>query len=179
MKRVARRAPWSMAPTSSLNLKRAEDADKVFLIRQMNVILQMEGNFLASYDLVLEKVTDDAIVEPIRRFRGDHERHVLDVTAAIEEMGGVPFEAVGPSPAFEVELDMMRRAGGVDELLAYFEIGERQSVWLYDAARSLPGIPSEVNDVLERALQDENQHHAWAVARLGTVRAAPVDQGQR
>lgn len=157
-----------MANTSGWNLRRAGDADKVFLIRTLNMILEQEGNFLATYDVVLRKITDADARRDVEGFREDHARRVNELIGAVEALGGEAFDPRGPSPEGRLEDEWTRSATDAESLLALFEISERQGVWLYDAARSAPGLSPEANAILERAHQEEQRHHAWATARVGS-----------
>lgn len=149
-------------------MKRREDADKVYVARQLNALVEEETNHVALLDAALEMLTDDDLKADVEAFRRDHDERANELKRLVKELGGVPFEPAGPTQAAEFEIGVLQSSEiDKDELLAHLEIAERRSTWLMDAVRGIGGLPVDVNTTLESALQREHQHHAWALAHVG------------
>ena len=136
------------------------------LIAQLNDLLQLDHDALHAYTLAIESIRDEQHRERLRAFRGDHERHVSELTQLIRAHGGMPIQLPHvPTGAFKLAVQAAGKTGGDRGVLLAFKTNERQVRDKYRAAASR-AHPADVVAVLERAATDEERHYAWVLETL-------------
>ena len=153
-------------------------------IAELNDLLQLDHDALASYDLAMREVKSAAYRETIRRYRRDHERHVAELTALIRQYGGLPLEIPHPSGVDKLALQAAGEVGGGDpHTLVAFRNNERQSRDKYQrAAQAASAWPADVQTVVRTAAEDEQRHYSWVdttLQSLGITDDRPVGVAAR
>jgi rubrerythrin len=151
------------------------------LIARLNDLLQLDHDAVAAYSLALENLEHEGYREVIRRYRGDHERHIQELTGLIRGLGGVPMEMPHLTGAFKLGMQAVAGAGSDRSVLMAFRTNERQ---VRDKYRRAVGgdLPEDVAAVVARAAADESRHYDWAVSvleQLGVRPGSLVDRAGR
>jgi hypothetical protein len=140
------------------------------LLAELNDLLQLDHDAVGAYTLAIQGLPRDAYAEALSRFRGDHERHVAELTDLIRARGGVPAGMPHvPTGAFKLAVQAAGNAGGLKATLLAFKTNEAQVRDKY-ARHAERRHPPEVDAVIRRAAADERLHYAWAeemLERLG------------
>src|SRR5262245_57191796 len=58
----------------------------------LNKLIQLDYDAVLTYKLALEHVDDAAVWSDLQTFLQDHERHVMELTAIVRDLGGTPIE---------------------------------------------------------------------------------------
>jgi rubrerythrin len=119
-----------------------------------------------AYTLAEKALRSDEHREAIVRFRGDHERHIEELTRLIEHRGGraAPLPHLSSSP-FKLAAQGLGDLGSDTAVLLAFKSNERLSRDKYQRAANA-GYPADVQTVVQRAADDESAHYIWAQETL-------------
>ena len=150
------------APTGQPD--RALDASHVATLYDL---LQLDHDAVQSYELATHELESTAYRETIRRFRGDHERHITDLTELIRRHGGMPVNFPHPTGVLKLATQGAGAIGGGDtHVLMAFRANERQARDKYARAAALGEWPADVTSVLRVAAADESRHYDWVDTTL-------------
>jgi rubrerythrin len=146
------------------------------LIGHLNDLLQLDHDAVQAYSIAHAALTSETLRATVEQFRGDHERHVTELTQLIRSRGATPVELPHlPSGAFKLAVQAAgsaagRMGGGDVAVLLAFKANERQVRDKYRRIAREPH-PSDVTSVLARAADDEARHYAWALEMLDELGA--------
>ncbi len=144
----------------------ADQQQSAELVAELNDLLQLDHDAMQAYTVAIENLDDEGHKTTLRMFRGDHERHISELTQLIRIYGGTPVQMPHiPSGFFKLAVQQVGRAGGDREILLAFKSNERQVRDKYQRHAS-EQHPPEVDDVIRRAAADEERHYTWATATL-------------
>jgi rubrerythrin len=142
---------------------RPEDLD---LISELNDLLQLDHDAVHAYTIAIENLQASEHREVLQTFRGDHERHIEELTLLIQQNGGRPTDrshlTTGP---FKAAVQQLARVGGERGILTAFKANERQARDKYQRHAEREHQP-RIADVLRRAADDEARHYAWVEKTL-------------
>jgi uncharacterized protein (TIGR02284 family) len=148
-------------PTSSFD-KAAIDA--------LNELIQLDYDALHAYKQAIEKIDDTIARLDLEAFQADHERHVVDLAAAVRTLGGEP-ECTGRDlKGFLLEgLTALRSVTGTMGALKAMRMNEKLTNRSYERALEAK-LPPAARDVVLRNREDERRHLAAIeqhIERLG------------
>lgn len=136
------------------------------LVAELNDLLQLDHDAVEAYSLALKELDAEQYKQRVREFRGDHERHIAELTSLIRSAGGVPIQLPHiPTGAFKLAVQAVGAVGGDRAVITAFKANERQVRDKYRRAASRPH-EGNVAPVLSRAADDEARHYAWALETL-------------
>ncbi len=139
-------------------------------IAMLNDLLQLDHDALQSYELAINELEGTAYRETVRRFRGDHERHVTELTALIRRYGGMPVEMPRPTGVLKLATQGAGALGGGDtHVLMAFRNNERQARDKYARAAALGEWPADVASAVRVAAADESRHYDWVDTTLQSL----------
>lgn len=145
------------------------------LIAELNDLLQLDHDAVGAYGIAIEGIDDPMWKQDLIRYRGDHERHVRDLTELIRAHGGIPVELPHlPTGVFKSAVQAAGAAGGDREVLMAFKSNEGQ---VRDRYRRAAGrdLPADVAAVVARNARDEETHYRWVTEALATLGVGPDD----
>jgi rubrerythrin len=135
------------------------------LVAELNDLLQLDHDAVQAYTLAISSLENPAYKETLHQFRGDHQRHVDELTQLIRARGGIAMELPHLTGAFKLAVQAAGAAGGDRAVLLAFKANERQVRDKYRrSARA--SHPADVTSVLARAADDEARHYAWVLETL-------------
>lgn len=137
------------------------------IVDGLNDLLQLNHDAIGAYDIAVEKLEDRDHASQIAGFKLDHERHIRELTKAIQGMGGAPVnEPHSTGPLKEAMQALGSLAGDRGTLLAW-RTNEFQVRTKYDryAARAVHW-PSDVKRMVDEQALDEERHYRWVADAL-------------
>lgn len=151
------------------------------LVAELNDLLQLDHDAVQAYGLAIDGIRSAEFRQTLIRFRGDHERHIRDLTELINAHGGVPIQLSHiPTGPMKLAVQAAGNAGGDREALLAFKSNERQVRDKYRRLADESHAP-DVAEVLNRNAADEERHYSWvsdALERLGAGADTPIGRGQ-
>lgn len=152
----------------------------VQLVAELNDLLQLDHDAVTAYDVAIRSVNSDTYRETLRSFRGDHERHIAELTRLIRDRDGAPVQFPHvPSGVFKLAVQQAGRLGRGDAaVILAFKTNERQSRDKYRRLAERTTDP-EIAVVLGRAAADEARHYSWALETLDELGVGPNTRAAR
>ena len=136
------------------------------LIAELNDLLQLDHDAVQAYTLAISSLKGVSYQNTLRRFRGDHERHIEELTPLIRAHGGLPIELPHlPTGAFKLAVQAAGAAGGDRAVLLAFKANERQVRDKYRRAVDRLST-TDAAAVVSRNAADELVHYGWALETL-------------
>ncbi|MGK3994979.1 PA2169 family four-helix-bundle protein [Sorangium sp. So ce1024] len=129
------------------------------VIEVLNDLIQLDRDAIASYDQAIDACEHAQIREMLGRFRDDHARHVVDLSAHVASIGGVPAQTRDLKGKIIEGFTAITSMGDQSALLA-MRGNEELTNRLYQAALD-EGLTTEARAIVERNHGDERRHLAW------------------
>lgn len=143
------------------------------LVAELNDLLQLDHDAVQAYALAIGGVSSPEYKQALIRYRGDHERHIRDLTELIEAHGGVPIQLSHlPTGPMKLAVQAVGNLGSDREVLLAFKSNERQARDKYQRLADRQHAP-DVAAVLNRNAADEEKHYAWVSQALERLGAGP------
>lgn len=134
--------------------------EKKSVVNLLNDLMQLDIDAWHAYGEAIEKLdTALDIRDTLERFRGDHHRHVTEISARLRDLGEEP---PGFSPDFKGYIiqgfTSLRSITGTKGALAAMETNEKLTNRKYADALENEGIPSDIHALIEANYKDEQEH---------------------
>jgi rubrerythrin len=167
-----------VAPTSFLNRSLKEESvtqptmtESTALVAELNDLLQLDHDAVHAYTIAIDSLSNDGWKRSLVQYRGDHQRHITELTSHIRSLGGAPVEMPHvPSGVFKSALQAAGAAGGDKAILLAFKSNEGQVRDKYERAASA-GHPIETTVLLRQNANDEHIHYRWVTTALESIGA--------
>jgi uncharacterized protein (TIGR02284 family) len=137
------------------------------IIEECNELIRMDRDAIGAYQEAIEKIEHPDMAQQLERFKGDHQRHVNELTAIVGRLSGTP--AKKPDLKGAARKTMTKIAGllGVEPVLMAMRSNEKALNETYER-HSKMDFPADILDVIRRNYQDEQRHLAWVEDCLRT-----------
>lgn len=143
------------------------------LVTELNDLMQLDHDAVQAYGLAIEGLDDAQRRQTLMRFRGDHERHIRELTELIREHEGVPIHLPHiPTGPMKLAVQAVGNMGNDREVLLAFRSNERQVRDKYRRMADHSHSP-DVAEVLSRAAADEERHYNWVSQELEQMGVEP------
>jgi uncharacterized protein (TIGR02284 family) len=127
-------------------------------IDKLSELAQLDIDAVHAYDQAMEKVEHETVMEHLRQYREDHDRHVTELSALIRELGGEPPDHSPDFKGYFIEgFTSMRSVSGTEGALKATQTNEKLTNKKYDDARSL-ALDGQERDLIEKNFEDERRH---------------------
>jgi rubrerythrin len=130
-------------------------------VEKLRSLAQLDVDAIGAYDAAIARVKEPLVRERLNEFRVDHVRHVQDLNAFIQQLGGVAVE-LKPDlkgtamKGFTAVTSMMGTEAALVAMLGNEEIANR----VYELALDFEWSP-EVHALIRKNRQDEERHITW------------------
>jgi rubrerythrin len=124
-------------------------------------LVQLEHDAIAAYESTVERLDDAAAKAEIEKFRGDHLRHMEELTGLAREAGVTPPEEGDMKRMLTTGKVAMADLAGDGAILRAMKTNEDDTVTAYERAKDHDDAPPAAREVFARALADEERHRAW------------------
>ncbi|HEX5724338.1 MAG TPA: ferritin-like domain-containing protein [Longimicrobiaceae bacterium] len=150
------------------------DQTEAQLVAELNDLIRLDHDAVGAYTLAIAKLENEEYRASLREFRGDHERHIQELSALVRARGSEPAGAPHPPPPgfFKPAIQALGALGGDRAVLLAFKSNEGQVRDKYRRHADRPH-PGDVEPVLRRAALDEERHYAWVEQVLEALGAGP------
>ena len=132
----------------------------------LNKLIQLDYDAAQTYKLALEHVDDALVWSDLQAFLRDHERHVMELTSIVRDLGGTPLEAHRDFKGVLLEgMTRLRSRTGTLGALRAMRTNEKLTNRVYDRAADVYMPPIGQAIVMEN-LADERRHLAAIEAHI-------------
>jgi uncharacterized protein (TIGR02284 family) len=142
------------------------------LVDLLNSLIELDYDAIEAYKAAVSRV--DALSDrgQLATFMQDHQRHVTDLTTLVEVHGGEPAQHGDMKQVLTKGKVVLSGLVGDKIVLAAMKTNEDDTNAAYERALNHPGLPPEVQTVLEQNLADERRHRAWIENRISEAEGA-------
>ena len=131
------------------------------VIKVLSDLLHLDVDAIHAYDQAIDNIDVRDIRMRLEEFKGDHERHVTDLSAAIQRHGGEPPKRGRDLKGFFLEgFTAIRSATGTQGALKAMRGNEQLTNRRYEDAMKAD-LPAEDKDLVRQNLEDERRHLAY------------------
>jgi uncharacterized protein (TIGR02284 family) len=136
------------------------------MLEKLNSLVQLDIDAVYCYDEAIKRIAEDDIATTLQAFRGDHEKHIDDLSEIVTSNGG---RATRRSPDMKGILlqgmTALRSATGTEGALKAMEMNEKKTNEEYDQAQAWD-VPPSIHEVLAKNLDDERRHLEYVQSQL-------------
>ncbi|HEU4560286.1 MAG TPA: ferritin-like domain-containing protein [Longimicrobium sp.] len=144
------------------------------LLAMLNDLLMLDHDAVQAYSIAIGRISRAEYREALAGFRGDHQRHIDQLSQLIRDYGGVPVQMPHlPTGVFKAAMQALSTLGDDRAVLMAFKTNEGQVRDRYRRAANQPLDPA-VGTIVSAAALDEEQHYAWVEQVLQKM---GVDEG--
>ncbi len=124
-------------------------------------LLELEYDATEAYEASLNRLDDLSFKSKLEEFRGDHKRHIQDLTELLTKHNAEP--PTGPSGKQWVTKGKVVLANLVGDttILAAMSSNETDTITAYERMCQHEQLWEDSKDILKRGLEDEKRHKAW------------------
>ena len=83
-------------------------------IEELNELIRFDHDAIGAYNSAINDIKQPAIRDPLIQFRGDHERHVQNLSAIVMRLGGKPVDAPGLKGVVRKTMTKVAGLGGTE-----------------------------------------------------------------
>lgn len=142
------------------------------LAQLLNSLIELDFDAIAAYRSAIDKVSGSEDKAKLRGFMADHERHIVDLTPLVRQLGEKPAEAADAKAALTKGKVMLASIFGDRAVLEAMKLNEDDTNAAYERANARTDLSFEVREVVAKNLADERRHRAYIVQRLAVLDAA-------
>jgi bacterioferritin (cytochrome b1) len=149
----------------------ANDARVVALL---NDLLQLDYDAVGAYSLAIRELDSSRLITELQGHLRDHERHIEELSAHIEQLEGMKVPVPHLTGAFKLAVQAAAAPGSDRAVLLAFKANEMQARDKYRRAAET-SLPADILETVRRAAADESRHYDWAVRSLEALGASRDD----
>jgi uncharacterized protein (TIGR02284 family) len=141
----------------------ALSTDKI--IEELSELIRYDYDAIGAYNTAIDDIKELAAREPLKEFRGDHERHVIELSAIVRGLGGEAPEKPDFKGILRKTMTKVAGLGGTELILKAMRSNEEVLNKTYAHHFGLD-FPDDIKEVLRRNYADEQRHLAWVESAL-------------
>lgn len=142
------------------------------LLDKLTKLAQLDIDAIGAYKTAIAKIDDATIQQKLTQFKGDHERHVIDLNREIVTMDGAPLEEKPDLKGLLIKgLTALQSAFGTESALKAMKGNEELTNKTYDEALADNNLPVHIRFLLEKNRDDERLHLQYIEQQLSIMKA--------
>jgi hypothetical protein len=128
---------------------------------ELSALVQLDVDAVVAYDRAISAIGQGEVAAQLGTFRLDHQRHVLELSQAMLDLG-LPMPAAQPDVkgALLGGLTGLRARLGTEQALVAMRSNEQLTTSSYARALAKP-FPEAILEAVRRGAADEQRHLAW------------------
>jgi hypothetical protein len=135
---------------------------------ELAALVQLDVDAVLAYDRAIAAIGEGAVARELAAFKLDHQRHVLELSRALLDMGVSPPEA---TPDLKGSIlggvTALRARLGTEQALQAMRTNEQLTTSSYARALAKP-FPDDVLEIVRRGDADERRHLSWIERAIDT-----------
>ncbi len=130
-------------------------------IKLLHDLCELDHDAVEAYEAAIARMDDDGYKQSLRSFCNDHRRHIDELNACIQRLGGEPVLGGDFKRVLTKGKVVLAGLAGDKAILVAMKTNEDDTNTAYERAVQHAGFDQKVMDVLTRGLSDERRHRAW------------------
>jgi uncharacterized protein (TIGR02284 family) len=158
-----------------------ERMEKKEILKLLESLVHVDIDAWHAYGQAMEKIENALeIRKKLEDFRGDHHRHVTELSGKIVALGGIPPEFSKDFKGHLIDgFTALRSITGTQGALSAMRSNEQLTNRKYAKALEEKGLPSDIRTVVENSYADEQGHLQYIEDRLDYLVEEKGDRGKR
>jgi uncharacterized protein (TIGR02284 family) len=136
------------------------------VVELLNHLISLDYDAIEAYRAAVLRIKDSADRAQLGQFMADHERHVTELSALVQGLGGRPSNGPDLKQILTKGKVLVSAVMGDRAILRAMKMNEDDTTRVYERASSHAGLPQAVLEVIRKNLEDERRHRAYSVSRL-------------
>jgi hypothetical protein len=124
-------------------------------------LLLLEHDAIAAYEQTIQRLENPSHKQKIAEFKGDHDRHVQELTQLATTVGATPYREGDAKQMLTTGKVALASIMGDGAILAAMRSNEEDTVTAYERASRHAEATPEARGIFERAHADELRHREW------------------
>lgn len=125
----------------------------------VNDLIQLDIDATYAYDEAISAIVEIPIKQQLKDFRGDHERHIRELSAALKDIDGKPIKKTQDFKGYVIEgVTKLRSIMGTTSALKAMLTNEKITNKKYTDALEYHGFTSEIRQLIAANTHDEKRH---------------------
>jgi uncharacterized protein (TIGR02284 family) len=135
------------------------------IIEELNELIRYDHDAVGVYNAAIKETHELEVRDPLIQFRGDHERHIVELSAIVERLGGQAPKGPDLKGVLRKTMTATAGLGGTEMVLKAMRSNEEVLNKTYEHHMTLD-FPDDIKDVIHGNLDDERRHLAWVLQAL-------------
>jgi uncharacterized protein (TIGR02284 family) len=136
-------------------------------IEELNELIRFDYDAIGAYETAINDIKEMQCRDPLVRFKGDHERHVQNLSQIVLRLGGKPVEKPDFKGFLRKSMTKVAGLGGTEATLKAMKSNEELLNKTYSHHLSFDW-PADIESVIRANYGDEQRHLAWVEQALQT-----------
>ena len=136
-------------------------------IDELNELIRFDFDAIGAYNSAIDDVKEIQVRNTLIQFRDDHDRHVQNLSAIVERLGGRPVDSPGFKGVIRKTMTKVAGLGGTELTLKAMRSNEEVLNKTYARHLALD-FPDNVKEVIRKNYGDEQRHLAWVESAIKT-----------
>jgi uncharacterized protein (TIGR02284 family) len=137
------------------------------IIEALGELIRYDYDAVGAYNAAIAGIKEPSARDPLLQFRGDHERHLAELSAIVARLGGKPPASPGLKGIVRKTMTKVAGFGGTELTLKAMRANEEVLNKTYAHPLTLD-FPDDIKDIIRRNYMDEQRHLAWVESALQT-----------
>ena len=130
-------------------------------VEALKDLLELDYDAVEAYSVAIKKLENQNYATTLTHFRGDHERHIQQITLLLKEHGVNPPSGPDLKQYLTKGKVYLANLMGDDAILKAMYSNEVDTNTAYKRINEYSDIWPEAVSVLQRGLEDETTHKLW------------------
>jgi uncharacterized protein (TIGR02284 family) len=136
------------------------------VIDTLNNLTRLGFDAIEAYQAAVDRLDDATNMSKMLAFKEDHERHTLELSMLVSDLGGKPARQADANALLTRGKVVLRGITGDRGILAAMKSNEDDTTMAYEQALHRGDITPQVREILRRNYDDERHHRTWIENRL-------------
>lgn len=134
--------------------------DRQIIIEELHDVVKLDYDAIKAYQAAMARLDRDSYREKLSEFQRDHERHVRELSEAIETRGGKPPTGGDIRQVLTKGRVILANIGGDENILKAMKANENETKSKYAEVATM-NFPDDIKSLLRTGLADERRHRSW------------------
>lgn len=142
----------------------------------MNDLIQLDVDASYAYDAAIKEIKEKDIQKALTDFKGDHERHIKELSALLKEAGGEPIKPTRDIKGFVIQgmtavQSLMGTSGSLKAMLTNEVLTNKK----YADALEYQGFTQPIRSLIQANFDDEKRHLEYIKGKIKELKEENVD----
>lgn len=143
------------------------------LAERLGDLMKVDVDAVEAYNEAIEKIEEQDLRSRLSAFRDDHQRHVSEISQALQSMGmEVPSQKPDLKGMLIEGMTKLRSAMGTEQALRAMRQNETVTTHAYEDALRDEEWTAQLSEIVERGYADERRHLEWMEQAVETYAVA-------